>query len=122
MAVTATYDFAEERGDTLDYDLTFTQAGDPVDITQPGTEIWFTAKTSVDRPDNQATFEKRLGSGIVIIATNIARVTIEPEDTAGLADGARLYWDTQIRFPGGRVQTPYRGTFTYEADIKQGTV
>lgn len=69
-------------GATLQFDMTITQDGTPVNLT--GASLRFTAKRNYR--DETALIEKVNGQGIEVLdaANGLARVTIEPADTATL--------------------------------------
>jgi hypothetical protein len=121
MPVLTQYTFTEKSGDTLDYDLTVTESGVPVDLTLPSTQIWFTGKVNKASADNQATWQKTIGSGITVTGAGTARITLLPADTENLADGTVVFFDTQVKLPTGRVQTPFEGSITFESDVTQST-
>ncbi len=120
MATVPVVDFigdnAEKRGDTLDYDLTFTG----VDVQQPGTQIWFTGKTNKAHNDSQAVWQKTIGAGVTVTGPSTATATLVPTDTAGLTmtnEKATVYYDAEVKTPTGRVQTVVEGRIEFTVDI-----
>lgn len=107
----------EMRGDTLDYALTVSG----VDLTQSGTKMWFTGALVKGSPDAAAVWQKTIGNGITVTGATTATATLQPADTAGLLDGAVVYYDVQVKTPAGRVQTAFEGTIVFEIDVTQGT-
>lgn len=118
MAVIPIVSFAEKRGETLDYLITVSG----VDLTVPGTKLWFTGKVSKNSPDNQAIWQKTIANGgVVVTGATTATATLQPTDTANLADGTGVYYDVQVETSTGRVQTAFEGSITFEIDVTQST-
>lgn len=94
-------DFTMPRGDTFFIDHTVTSAGSPYDLT--GKSLRFVAKRAVGDPDSAAVFVKTSPSGGVAITNptqGLARTTIAPADTSGLAAVAHaLRWELQVTDP-----------------------
>lgn len=121
MPFPAQFAIDDRRGDTNDYQIVVTEGGNPVDLTAPGTQLWFTGKLDRLDADNAAVFQKTLSNGIQIIGGGLAVATVSPVDTANLPDETLVYVDAQIRYPSGRIQTITEGTIRYFIDVTRVT-
>ena len=106
--------FTMTRGDTSSYTLTFKNAsGTAYDIT--GWAVFFTLKTSIDKPDSEAALQKIITEHTTPLS-GISILTLEPADTVNLE--ARVYdYDIQVKTAAGAVYTLLKGKFTLEYDV-----
>ena len=111
------------RGNTAIFTTTVTQAGSPVDLT--GATIWFTAKKLRTDADNQAVFQLKTPTDIVVSApaTGVAVATVAANLTAGLNKSADtiLEYDWQIKDVLGRIWTIEVGQLTIKAKVTEST-
>lgn len=109
------------RGDTKQWDLTFTDAaGGALDLS--AITIWFTVKDKVSDTDAQALFQLHSPNhGIANISAvgGTARITVLPSHTAALTSkrNNQAYYDIQIVDGSGRVYTVADGTITIYPDV-----
>ena len=107
------------RGDKATYSLTLLDAAETaLDLTSMS--VAFTAKAGLLDPDIDAVIVKDETDGIVIGATptdGTITLTLLPEDTEGLADATRLYWDIQVDDGIGGVTTGLSGKLVVSADV-----
>lgn len=108
------------RGDTEKYDLTVADSvGTRVDLT--GAELVFTVK--VDKSDRSILLQKDTTSGIVILDQNsqatrgMARITLDPADTAKLLAPKTLYYDVQMTDDQQVVTTVISGDLSLVTDV-----
>jgi hypothetical protein len=118
MAILPQFNFIEKRGDTLDYVISVVG----IDLTQTGTQMWFTGARSRGQADNQAVWQKTItNGGIVVTSPTSATATLQPSDTATRADGESDFYDVQVKTAAGRIITLFEGAITFETDITQST-
>ncbi len=115
------------RGDNVVLDITLHRivAGtETLDLTEVGTQVWFTAKLDKLYPDSNALFQKTVGSGITIVGSNSLLVTLAPGDTENLSrDVERLFYDLQIKEGlTGQVSTPINDELYFRADVTRTRV
>lgn len=118
------------RGDTKTWTLTLTRGSSPVPFpsTAPGTKFWFTAKSSLLNPDDQAVIAiDSVGSfttgSITIISTTLgtASLTLFPPATINLIPPVTLQYDIQLKETDGTVSTVAVGTLAVTPDATQRT-
>lgn len=111
------------RGDSPTFFLEAKQSnGDPLDISTG--LLFFTAKKHARYSDEDAVFQKTIGSGIVV--TNGANgefdVTLDAVDTSSLYAPAMLVWDVQWVSTGGKAFTLLDGTLLIKPDVTRSIV
>lgn len=90
-------------------------AGDPYDLT--GLTVWFTAKTKYSLADASAEIKKTIADGISV-ASNVATISIDPDDTNSLPDRDNfLQYDFQIKDGSGGIYTVAAGKMVIEPDV-----
>ena len=112
------------RGRTVVFDLAATDPdGDPVDLT--GSVLFMTAKRKLYDSDVNAVFKKDSNpdGGIEIDAgTNgTAVITLLPEDTTGMTNETKLFYDVTMVDPFDRVYTLETGRIQVYEDVTQTT-
>lgn len=93
-------DLTMRRGDTPIWDL---EMDDPAYDLSAVTEIYMTAKYSVDDPDVDAVFQLTMSGGqIVVDPVDLYKATIQPEraDTNTLTADVVLVYDVQLSLTG----------------------
>lgn len=106
------------RGDSDTLNVTATDKGDPLDLTD--TDLRFTAKRGLNDGDDDAIIVKTLADGITVTDAlgGLASIAIDPEDTDGLANDAVLVWDLQAT-QGETVRTLADGTLRITRDVSR---
>ena len=105
------------RGDTPTFTITITRSDVPVDITTA--LLWMTAKYKLEDPDGAAVFQKVSPSGGIVLSdpTNgIAKATLEPGDTTGIAVPSPLFYDVQMKEADGTITTVANGRLRVALD------
>lgn len=113
-----------DRGDSASFTVAATQAnGDPQSIV--GATVWFTAKDRLTDEDAGAVIAKTTtgDAGVTIVdgPGGIARVDLDPADTAALTGPTTLYWDVQAKDASGSVRTLARGRLFISLDVTRAT-
>jgi hypothetical protein len=120
-------DLTAVRGDTNEYDLTFTRLDTtqtpavavPLDLT--GATIVFTLKRNLDDADVDAVLQKTAGAGIAVTdaANGEALLTLNPADTTDLPAPRAFHYDVQVTESDGRVTTTAIGLLRLTADVER---
>lgn len=120
-----------QRGDSLVFDAFAKRpdptTGIPLPVNLAGGKAWFTAKTQITAPDENA--EVRLGSaaplsGVAIVdaAGGQVRVTVPPSATKNFRnDPMALAYDVQVMDSAGTVTTVVSGLLTVRPDVTRAT-
>lgn len=107
------------RGDRAVFTLVLNDtAGEPIDLTD--LTVTFTAKSMLLDADVDAIIAKTNGSGIDVSETPTSgeiALILDSDDTEGLADATRLYWDIQTDDGVGNIATPLMGKLVVSADV-----
>jgi hypothetical protein len=110
--------FTFTRGDTVVLSGSVTFGGDPYNLA--GATIWCTAKSRFTDADEDAIFQKTIGSGIVIVnaAAGLYTITIDPADTVDLAKVKNiLVYDVQLKDADNKVFTIASGNLIINPDV-----
>jgi hypothetical protein len=121
-------DIEMTRGDSATFDLTLIEPDpdpDPVPLNLTGCDLRFTAKYSPDDTDAQAVFSVTNGVGDAISsavpASGVALIELSPSHTSSMPQGARLYYDVQIKKQNSKTYTVASGRLNVRADITRTT-
>lgn len=102
------------RGDTFSFDLRMT------DVEADSIKsLYFTIKKKATDSDADAIIQKSLDDGITMIANNIYRVRVAPEDTDNVP-AEKYAYDIQIRI-NDDVYTLFRGSIAINQDVTEVT-
>lgn len=115
------------RGDTVTFPVwTATVRGVPVElggeiIDLTGATIWFTAKRSLDDPDDEPPGfqQSTVAGGVQILdpVNGLYQVTIDPASTVGLTEAGSFNCDVQVRTATPETLTILRGTLSVQLDV-----
>lgn len=115
----AVYDIGPfKRGDNIRFDVAITLDGNPLDVS--AYLIWCTGKLQISDADLVAVFQAtKLGGQITVTGAgnNIARVNIPGAFTSVLTDNTTLFYDVQIKSPGGDIDTVASGRMQIVLDV-----
>ena len=89
-------------------------------------DIWMTAKYSKDDTDLQALFQVTKGAGAITVGganNNVATITVAATLTSPLTTDVSVFYDVQIKAPGGsgQVSTVADGTLAIARDVTRAT-
>ena len=103
------------RGDTLRYKLTFKDADTqtPVDLT--GASIWFTLKSNISEPDNEAAIQVHTETHID--AVNGKTEIVVPASETNNLDISTYFYDFQLVDAQGNVSTVMSGKVKVLPDV-----
>lgn len=113
-----TTDLSMFRGDTGDFQATFTDNATPPNlINDPGAVFRMTVKRFTADPDSAEIVSVTASQS----GPGVAFLSIPPAAFAGLVCPAFLVYDIQVTETGGRVSTIAKGRFTVLDDVSQTT-
>ena len=106
------------RGDTIPFNLTITDTDDlPVNIT--GFTLFFTVKEDI--ADDDANAVVSISQTSHTDPANGLTSLVVPSATTELLSAGEYYWDLQIKYADGSIQSSYPGVLTVVADVTQRT-
>ena len=109
---------ALKRGDTNVFAATITIASVALDVS--AYDIWCTAKYNKDDLDINALFQVTKAAGAIVVSgagNNIATITVAASLTLALTTDVSVFYDVQIKSPGGVVTTVAEGTMLISKDV-----
>lgn len=112
------------RGDTNLFTATVTLNGAPLDVS--AYDIWCTAKYSKDDADIAALFQVTKAAGAITVGgtgNSVATITIAAALTIALTADVKVFYDVQIKAPGGggQITTVAEGTMLISKDVTRAT-
>lgn len=112
------------RGDTNIFTATITINQVALDVS--AYDIWCTAKYSKDDLDINALFQVTKAAGAITVggaSNNVATVTIAAALTIALTADVKVFYDVQIKAPGGtgQITTVAEGTMLISKDVTRAT-
>lgn len=96
--------------------------GDPYDLST-ALEIWFTAKASVNDPDESAIFVKTLSGGDITVDGATAYVDVEGDDMPAQVAANKTFQpfcEVQVKSAAGKVWTVAEGKWKFTSQLTQG--
>lgn len=111
-----------KRGDTIRFSVTITQGGASLDVS--AYDIWCTGKRQLSDLDASAVFQVTKAGGQITVTgagNNIAQVSVPGSSTSSLTDNATLFYDVQIKSPGGEITTVSEGRMSVLLDVTRAT-
>lgn len=111
-----------KRGDAIKFSVTITQGGVALDVS--AYSIWCTGKVNLDDLDAAAVFQVTKAGGQITVTgagNNVANVTIPGSATSSLTDDINLFYDVQIKSPGGDINTVADGRMQIRKDVTRAT-
>lgn len=110
------------RGDNVKFNVTVTLDGNALDLTNYS--IWCTGKRSLDDLDADAIWQVTKAGGNITVTgsgNNIAQVNVPGSNTAVLTEAVTLFYDVQIKSPGGDIDTVASGRVNITLDVTRAT-
>lgn len=111
-----------KRGDNIRFQVDITQGGAPLNVS--AYSIWCTGKRELSDLDAAAVWQVTKAGGQITVTgagNNIALVNIPASATTVLTENVTLFYDVQIKSPGGDIDTVADGRIPIVLDVTQAT-